>query len=57
MTDEQLLIEEIYHAIGSHILVDLDKEPINKEHIHSAKYTANWIINKIELYYKNRDKK
>jgi hypothetical protein len=44
MTDEKLLLEEIYHCIGSHILVDLD-EPVN---IKSAQYTLNHLLKKID---------
>ena len=52
ITNEKLLIEEIYHALGSHILSDLEANDI-----FSVKYTINHLINKIEVYYKNKGEK
>ncbi len=57
MSEEELLLEEIYHALGNHVQIDLDRDPITKESVFSAKSTVNWIINKIELYYKNKQDK
>jgi hypothetical protein len=51
MTDEKLLLEEIYHCIRSHILVDLDKS-IKSENIKSAEYTLNHILKKIDSLFR-----
>lgn len=47
MKEIDRLLEEIYHALGSYVAVDLDNGDVL-----SAQYTVNHCINKIELYFK-----
>jgi hypothetical protein len=51
MTESDRLLEEIYHALGNHVAVDLDNGDVL-----SAQYTVNHCINKMELYFKRTNK-
>jgi hypothetical protein len=52
MTEEELLIEQIYHCI-QHIKTDLDD--ITTDRIKSIDHTINHILKNIELHYDKKD--